>query len=1674
MKSDHAIGKTIGGLLFLILLLCPGFHAFAESGKQWTPLLDPGAPPAEEPTLVISKSDGDDLNLDMITSGFYMTKRKENRQTFQILELGKYHGDLDAGSPNLPTLRKHIYIPAGKTARLQVHLGTPAAFNDVTVYPVQQPRQDTLDAPEPEFYMDESVYASDQTLPSEPVYIEESRSIRGHEIALLHICPFQYNPARGVLEVYPRIKVRIHFDGPEMMMDQRVSSSAFDGFIQGFILNPTARGDYGPVMEEGAEEGAELLIITGPDFVTAADALSDHKATLGITSVVRTTVETGGSKAEIQAYIQDAYDTWAPAPTYVLLLGDVETIPTTYDGDPERGTDLYYSTVDGADFTPDLFLGRISVDTLEQAETVVQKIIDYESNPPAAESFYTNAAIAAYFQDSNADGYADRRFTLTSEEIRDFMLTRGKSVERIYCRTENGVEPTNWNNGIYANGEPIPDELLVSNGFAWGGTGADITAAVNEGVFLLMHRDHGMDRNGGYGRTGWGDPYFTDTHVEALANGALTPVVFSINCQSGWFDGETDHVTTRNYESFSELFLRKAGGGAVGVIGAVRNSYSGYNDALAKGFIDSIWPDFLPSVPNNSGASSRLGHMLNHGKIAMDALLGDPWNLRQLEYELFHLFGDPSLAMWTQKPETQGTHTVRVQSSPVPGAAVTVSLDDVNGHGDGNANFIRTYTHGDSVTLTASAFLDGAGFIKWVVDGADNFNLAIQITMDQYHEAAAVYRTVHTLTMASSPAPGASITVSPDDANGLGDGVTDFVRGYEESEVVTLTAPASHGGRDFIRWLVDGTADPGRTIQVTMDGDHAAAAEYTVLPEDRRILLIDPSYNADSASAIWDAILANGYDVEHRTSIPDVVNPDLYMMVFVCLGVYGYNHELTIEEGDVLKAYLDNGGALYMEGGDTWAFDDPTSVHPYFGIEGIYDGDEDTGTVSGAPGAFTAGLSFLYEGFNNFMDHIGVAAGVTDAQVIWTNQSPRYHNGVARGAGSYKTIGVSFNFVGIPAEQQNDVMKKYIDFGLYNSLSVRSHPAAGAFVTVSPDDVNGAGSDETDFTRIYQGGETATLTAPAFHGGRTFIRWLVDGVENPDPTIRIAMDGCHTAKAEYSIIDEDIKVLVIDLDGNASSALEARDAISANGFNTSYMTSLPGEIFTELHPMVFVFLGIYDINHILSNGEGDVLKAYLDEGGSLYMEGGDTWAYDDPTPVHFYFGIEGLDDGDADTLEVSGVSGSFTEGVSFLYEGDNDYMDLLAAAEGATDAVSIWTNQSPVYTNGVARSTGSYKTIGVSFEFGGVPLGLQNDVMKRYLDFGHYHALFVHSSPEEGIALVASPADAYGAGSGEADFTRYYTEGEEVALTAPADSGGRHFIKWIVDGVENPSPGISLTMDREHEVAAVYSGLHTLSVQSSPITGASIALSPDDVKNEGDGISNFSRTYDDGTVVSLTAPELFDDHRFSHWLVDGVENSSPDISLTMDREHSVTAVYTQMYTLTVQSSPNTGAPIVLSPDDVNDDGDGITNFSRTYDDGTVVSLTAPEIFDDYLFSYWFVDGFEDENLNIQVVMSENHAVEAVFSPSVPDDSTATIGGETFESIQEAYVAASEEPEAEVEIRCTSGSVPGTIVFDREQTVELTGGYSDDFSTTTGATTIEGGIVISNGAVVIENIVIGGP
>ncbi|MCP4708408.1 MAG: S8 family serine peptidase, partial [Planctomycetes bacterium] len=221
-------------------------------------------------------------------------------------------------------------------------------------------------------------------------------------------------------------------------------------------------------------------------------------------------------------------------------------------------------------------------------------------------------------------------------------------------------------------------------------------------------------------------------------------------------------------------------------------------------------------------------------------------------------------------------------------------------------------------------------------------------------------------------------------------------------------------------------------------------------------------------------------------------------------------------------------------------------------------------------------------------------------------------------------------------------------------------------------------------------------------------------------------------QSEYSNEDQGlpsstppVQYLVVDFDDNNSSCPDIESSLNALGFDGSYTTNLDSYSDLSNFTTVFVCLGIYPQNYRIETDspEEQKLTDLLDRDGQLYLEGGDFWFWDynmgDGQNLIPYFNIDGLNDGSpyGDTGPITGVLSSFLAGMYYNYNGENTWMDWITAESGAEN---ILVNQSPAYFNGVANADASgYKTIGVSFEFGGLVNGddSQQDLMEAYMEF---------------------------------------------------------------------------------------------------------------------------------------------------------------------------------------------------------------------------------------------------------------------------------------------------------------------------------------------------------------------
>ena len=133
---------------------------------------------------------------------------------------------------------------------------------------------------------------------------------------------------------------------------------------------------------------------------------------------------------------------------------------------------------------------------------------------------------------------------------------------------------------------------------------------------------------------------------------------------------------------------------------------------------------------------------------------------------------------------------------------------------------------------------------------------------------------------------------------------------------------------------------------------------------------------------------------------------------------------------------------------------------------------------------------------------------------------------------------------------------------------------------------------------------------------------------------------------------------------------------------------------------IFILNGIWPNNHQLTLTEQNIIVEYILSGGNVYLEDGDIWSQFEFNDLIFLFNCIGLSDGSGDLESVEGLSGVFTENMIFDYSGENNWIDRL---QSLSSAFPILVSSSPEYITAVAFDNEYYRTIGTSFEYGGLP-----------------------------------------------------------------------------------------------------------------------------------------------------------------------------------------------------------------------------------------------------------------------------------------------------------------------------------------------------------------------------------
>jgi hypothetical protein len=583
----------------------------------------------------------------------------------------------DAGNPDLAGTGRYIAIPQGASATYRIVSYRTEILKNIEIAPAPVLPLDNDPSPL-KYFKNLQVYSKNSYYPENPVILSGKTQIRGVDVVMLGITPFQYNPVSKELIIYKDLKVEVNFTGGNGHFgDDAYRNRWWEPILDDALLNYISlpKIDFDSRYKNIKDvTGYEYVIISpdGADFLAWADTIKNFRIAQGIkTGVYKLTDLGGNTVTAIKNWVTNAYNTWTLKPVAICLLGDygsninstiISTLVTHPAGYPAFASDNYYSDVNG-DEMPEIVFSRIIANNASQLQILISKNLKYERTPPTSAYFYSHPITALGWQ-------TERWFQICSEVLGGFFSkSLGKTPTRInaiYSGNPSTVWSTATNTSTVVSyfgpaGRyyiPLTPDSLGN----WsGGTATMVNNAINSGAFLLQHRDHGM-------YTGWGEPAYTTSNISSLTNTDLS-FIYSINCQTGGYHNPSGCPSEG---SFVEVFYRYTyngqNSGALGMVCPTEVSYSFVNDTYCWGMYDNMWPQFMPDYGGNQIPQRDLkpAFGMASGKYFLQQSSW-PYNTgdKLVTYRLYHMHGDAFLNLYSTVPQSL---TVSHASTVVAGA----------------------------------------------------------------------------------------------------------------------------------------------------------------------------------------------------------------------------------------------------------------------------------------------------------------------------------------------------------------------------------------------------------------------------------------------------------------------------------------------------------------------------------------------------------------------------------------------------------------------------------------------------------------------------------------------------------------------------------------------------------------------------------------------------------------------------------------------------------------------------------------------------------------------------------------------------------------------------------------------------------------------------------------------
>lgn len=562
------------------------------------------------------------------------------------------YGSITApGKWQLPVRTINIALPAGAEV-----LSHSYVMNSESMLPAAEPNIN------PGFSNDERVLtASPQKSSSAQVVYQGTGKWGDVVYASFRILPARYSSASSAYIWNNSLEINLEYRESEER-----GSNILPETLQSpeFFVNPTALKQ---MYRRDSAKNYKYLIVTTPQLYAAAFELVAFRQSQGLITAfadISTILQTSPGANDPQrlrnylvtAYAQNHF-------SYILLVGDYDVVPVAMltpepDGMDTVPSDFYYSDLssnfdsdsDGrlgeystgvgnqdwqVDFTPEAFVGRISLNTPADVSTVCQRIVAFEQSTAA---WKNKTLLPAAFLNYAGEGPNN-----------EFLQTDGADMmELVKSTVLNGKQNTT----MYEHFG------VVSSHPSTGDVGYDaVTNLLRQESFGLINWSaHGSPTSSA--RKVWvadtnGDNIPNDNEMQWMGlvdNSSFDniettdgAVIFGASCYNGMID--------HSAPSLAEYALQKKG---VATIGATRT-----------GWYKIGWKN-----PGWGGLTSYNYHFLeNYVKLRMS--VGAALSYANLLHSQYYFFGDPVDSDGIIWPELQNIYTYLLYGDPAIGYSAT-------------------------------------------------------------------------------------------------------------------------------------------------------------------------------------------------------------------------------------------------------------------------------------------------------------------------------------------------------------------------------------------------------------------------------------------------------------------------------------------------------------------------------------------------------------------------------------------------------------------------------------------------------------------------------------------------------------------------------------------------------------------------------------------------------------------------------------------------------------------------------------------------------------------------------------------------------------------------------------------------------------------------------------------